>query len=476
MDLRQLIAKMDQIEQRPVHFNEDAQVNEDPLLLVGLGMGLKWLWDKYQQSQDEAEAAKKAAEEAKRAGDAAEAARLAAIAAQAVRQAEVDRGRATEAAGSKCKAKVGDAEALLSKLEAAMKAKAQKAAAGPVPGPFNGGGAGGLNIEAKCKTCGTAYKDHFNFEPAGDPKGKVTSTKLRHPAGPTDEFFPGLHGKAAVVIGSGPIAQGPNGSGVAAKPAAATQYPSAKSNESFEFNSSIANALIESFGYDFEKKKQVDEWKKQDTHDTIRAAVNGATFGAGDNIRAGFKSAFGKNTYAQELERERAETEKAQARSPELGTITLPGVKIGDYGWDKKEWKPTAYDAANIAGAVAVPIPGVGLAGQVAARGVKAVAGGGKVASRVAGGVGMGTELAATYGVLKGSEHLLDKHSVTTIVKAKGGNVKLGLAQAAMGMNDTELDGKMGPLTQASLEIVQQENKLPVTGKLDIATAKVLGV
>ena len=451
MDLRQLIAKMDQIEQRPVHFNEDAQVNEDPLLLVGLGMGLKWLWDKYQQSQDEAEAAKKAAEEAKRAGDAAEAARLAAIAQQAARQAEVDRGRATEAAGSKCKAKVGDAEALLSKLEAAMKAKAQKAAAGPVPGPFNQPKQNSkIPPDTKCKTCGVAYKDHYTFK----PDGSIESSKVKHPTFTDD--FPGM---------TGIFRPKPQPPGV---------YES--STDSFEFNSSIANALIESFGYDFEKKKQVDEWKKQDTHDTIRAAVNGATFGAGDNIRAGFKSAFGKRTYAQELERERAETEKAQARSPELGTITLPGVKIGDYGWDKKEWKPTAYDAANIAGAVAVPIPGVGLAGQVAAKGVKAVAGGGKVASRVAGGVGMGTELAATYGVLKGAEHVIDKHSVTTIVKAKGGNVKLGLAQAAMGMNDTELDGKMGPLTRASLEIVQDENKLPVTGKLDIATAKVLGV
>jgi len=34
----------------------------------------------------------------------------------------------------------------------------------------------------------------------------------------------------------------------------------------------------------------------------------------------------------------------------------------------------------------------------------------------------------------------------------------------------------MGQLTVAALEIVQQENKLPVTGKLDNATAKVLGV
>jgi hypothetical protein len=45
-----------------------------------------------------------------------------------------------------------------------------------------------------------------------------------------------------------------------------------------------------------------------------------------------------------------------------------------------------------------------------------------------------------------------------------------------MGFNDKEVDGKIGKLTMAALEIVQQENGLPVTRKLDDATAKVLGV
>ena len=52
---------------------------------------------------------------------------------------------------------------------------------------------GKLNPDAKCTMCGHAYKDHFNFEPAGDPTGKVKSTRFRHPASPTDDFFPGLH-------------------------------------------------------------------------------------------------------------------------------------------------------------------------------------------------------------------------------------------------------------------------------------------
>jgi hypothetical protein len=433
MDLRQLIAKMDQIEegpawlQEPDWLNEDDQVNEDPLLLVGLGMGLKWLWDKYQQSQAEAEAARKAAEDAKRAGDAAEAARLAAEAAKKAQEAADDKRRAEEANGSKCKAKVGQASAYISQLDDMLKKEAAKKAAGPVPGPFN---------QPK--------------QPGHDVSGPKT------------------------VIGSGPIAQGrdvPRD-----KPAGGiAQYPSAK--ESIEFNSSIANALIESFGYDTpQKKSQVNEWSKQDTGDTIRAGYNGLTFGAGDNITAGIKSAFGKDTYAQALEKERAETNKAQARSPSI-KFSTPALKIGDKELiGKKDWNPSAYDAANLVGAVAVPIPGVGLAGQAAARGVKAVAGGGKVAKAAAGTTQVGTELAATYGALKGAEHFLDKHTVTTLVTAKGGDVRLGLAQAAMGMDDKEVDGKMGPLTRASLEIVQDENKLPVTGKLDIATAKVLGV
>ena len=423
MDLKDLIAKMDQIEEGPAWLrepdwlNEDDQVNEDPLLLVGLGMGLKWLWDKYQQSQAEAEAARKAAEEAKRAGDAAEAARLAAEAAKKAQEAADDKRRAEEANGSKCKAKVGQASAYISQLDDMLKKEAAKKAAGPEKGPFN------------------------------------------QPKQPGHE----ISGPAAVKKAAEKSAGG------------ITQYPSAK--ESINFNSSIANALIESFGYDtLQKKSQVDEWSKQDTGDTIRGAYNGLTFGAGDNITAGIKSAFGKDTYAQALEKERAETNKAQARSPSL-KFSTPALKIGDKELiGKKDWNPSAYDAANLVGAVAVPIPGVGLAGQAAARGVKAVAGTGKVAKAAASTAGLTGELAATYGALKGAEHVLDKHTVTTLVSAKGGDVRLGLAQAAMGMDDKEVDGKMGPLTRASLEIVQDENKLPVTGKLDNATAKVLGV
>jgi hypothetical protein len=436
MDLKDLIAKMDQIEQQPVQLNEDTeQVNEvAPLVLVGLGMGLKWLWDKYQQSQDEADAAKKAAEDAKRAGDAAEAARLAAEAARLAAEAEEDKKRAQDAYNSKCKEKVGQANVLLSQLEDLLKAKVKPAAAPAVPAAPTVPAAGPtilgkIPLNEKCKTCGVEYKDHFIF----DKNGKIEATKIKHPTFQGD--FPGMAGMPRT---GGSIA-----------------------NENFN----IADSLLESFGYTLEKKDQLDEWSMQDTGDTIRGAYNGLTFGAGDNITAGVKSAFGKDTYAQALEKERAETEKAQARSP--------SVKFNAFG---KEWNPSAYDAANLAGAIAVPIPGVGLAGAAAAKGVKTLAGAGKVAKGVAGTAKLGTELGATYGALKGAEHVLNKHTVSTLVANKGGDPRVGMAQAAMGFNDTEVDGKIGKLTMAALEIVQQENGLPVTRKLDDATAKVLGV
>ena len=376
MDLKELIAKMDQIEQQPVQLNEETQQLDEiaPLLLVGAGMGLKWLYDKYTQSQEEADRLKKEAEDAKRRGEEEEAARIAAEAEKARLQAEEDKRRAQEAYNSKCKDKVAQAQTLLSQLDTLLKSKTTPAK--------------------------PAVKENFN----------------------------------------------------------------------------IANSLVESFGYSLEKKDQINEWSMQDTGDTIRGAYNGLTFGAGDNITAGVKSAFGKDTYAQALEKERAETEKAQARSPSVHFST-PALKIGDKEIiGKKDWNPSAYDAANLAGAVAVPIPGVGLAGAAAAKGVKALAGGSKVARGIAGGAKVGGELGATYGALKGAEHVLDSHTISTLVANKGGDPRLGKAQAAMGFTDKELDGKMGELTTAALEIVQQDNKLPVTGKLDDATARVLGV
>ena len=129
MDLKELIAKMDQIEQQPVQLNEEVQQLDEiaPLVLVGAGMGLKWLWDKFTQSQEEADRLKKEAEDAKRRGDEAEAARIAAEAEAARLKAEEDKRRAEEAYNSKCKEKVAKAHTLLSQLEDLVKAKAAPA-------------------------------------------------------------------------------------------------------------------------------------------------------------------------------------------------------------------------------------------------------------------------------------------------------------------------------------------------------------
>jgi hypothetical protein len=162
MDLKDLIAKMDQIEQQPVQ-EDIQQVNEvAPIVWVGVGMGLKWLWDKYQESQAEADAAKRAAEEAKRQGDAAEAARLAAEAARKEQEAAADKKRAEDAYNSKCKQKVGDAEALLKQLEDLVKAKVKPAVApakpaGPAVAPAAPAAGptilGKKPLNEKCKTC-----------------------------------------------------------------------------------------------------------------------------------------------------------------------------------------------------------------------------------------------------------------------------------------------------------------------------------
>jgi hypothetical protein len=46
----------------------------------------------------------------------------------------------------------------------------------------------GIDPDAQCRTCGTAYKDHFRF----DPNGKILSSLIRHPTMKDD--FPGMDG------------------------------------------------------------------------------------------------------------------------------------------------------------------------------------------------------------------------------------------------------------------------------------------
>jgi hypothetical protein len=141
--------------------------------------------------------------------------------------------------------------------------------------------------------------------------------------------------------------------------------------ENFEFNSSIAQALTESFGYDFEDE-QLDEYSMdqfgKDAGDFGRGAWNGVTLGTGDNIAAGVQSAFGKDTYKQALAKQTAASKEAETRSPWL------------------------YGAGNVAGSIAVPVPGGAIAGGL----IKGASTAAKVAR---GGVALGTNLAAQQGV-----------------------------------------------------------------------------
>ena len=115
-------------------------------------------------------------------------------------------------------------------------------------------------------------------------------------------------------------------------------------NEGVEYNSSIAQSLTESFGYEFEDE-ELDEYSmdqfKTDAGDTLRGAAQGATLGTYDNIAAGVKSAFGPGTYKDELAKQTAASKEAEKRNPAL------------------------YTAGNIAGSFAAPIPGGAIAAGV---------------------------------------------------------------------------------------------------------------
>ena len=65
----------------------------------------------------------------------------------------------------------------------------------PVGGPVLEADEKKINVEAKCKVCGTPYKVHFRFEPQGDPYGKITHTLVRGICGRVPGDFPGLNGE-----------------------------------------------------------------------------------------------------------------------------------------------------------------------------------------------------------------------------------------------------------------------------------------
>jgi hypothetical protein len=191
-------------------------------------------------------------------------------------------------------------------------------------------------------------------------------------------------------------------------------------DESVEFNSSIAQALTESFGYDFEDE-QLDEYSMdqlgKDAGDFGRGAWNGVTLGTGDNIAAGVQSAFGKDTYKQALAKQTAASKEAETRSPWL------------------------YGAGNVAGSIAVPVPGGAIAGGL----IKGASTAAKVAR---GGVALGTNLAAQAGVDKVKNASDTKTLGYDPSKYPKTPQEIMAFQKANGL---VADGKIGPKTQGML-------------------------
>jgi len=212
--------------------------------------------------------------------------------------------------------------------------------------------------------------------------------------------------------------------------------PQAYMKEDAEVNSSIAQSLTESFGYEY----QLDEYSMgqfgQDASDFGRGAWNGATLGTGDNIVAGVKSAFGPGTYKDELKNQMASSQEAEKRSPWL------------------------YGAGNIAGSIAAPIPGGAVAGGL-------IKGASTAAKLARAGTSLGVNLAAQKGV----DTLKNKADLNTL--AQGGDQKLAQLQQVI---KTIPDGKFGPNTQKALAAWQAEQGLPPTGKPDPATYAKAGI
>ena len=219
--------------------------------------------------------------------------------------------------------------------------------------------------------------------------------------------------------------------------------------EGIEYKSSIARSLNESFGYEFQDD-QLDEYSMnqfgKDASDFGRGALNGATLGAYDNMAAGVKSAFGPGTYKDELAKQAASSKESETRSPWL------------------------YGAGNVAGALAVPIPGFG-AGAAAARGARALGAGAKLATgaKVAGIVG------SNIAAMKAVDAVRQKSDLNTFV-GPGGDKRIGALQQAIGLVGAQIDGKMGPNTAKAIMAYQKGQGLPVTGKADPATMAKAGL
>ena len=183
---------------------------------------------------------------------------------------------------------------------------------------------------------------------------------------------------------------------------------------------SLAKELTESFGYNFEDE-QLDEYSMdqlgKDAGDFGRGAWNGVTLGTGDNIAAGVKSAFGGGTYKDELAKQTAASKEAETRSPWL------------------------YGAGNVAGSIAVPVPGGAIAGGL----IKGASTAAKVAR---GGVALGTNLAAQAGIDKVKQASDAKTLGYDPSKYPTTPQEIMAFQKANGLT---ADGKIGPKTNAVL-------------------------
>lgn len=223
----------------------------------------------------------------------------------------------------------------------------------------------------------------------------------------------------------------------AATGAGASTTPVAKpvAKEGIEFKSSIAKDLVESFGYT--SAEQLDEYSMsqfgQDAGDFSRGAWNGLTLGTGDNITAGVKSAFGSGSYKDELAKQTAASQEAEKRSPWL------------------------YNTGNIAGSIAAPIPG-----GAAVAGMKGLGTLGKIAAQGA----------LNYGATKAVDVVKSKHDLKTLGGGKG-DANIAALQKVVGVLP---DGLMGPKTKAAVAAWQKQNGLPATGAADPATLKAAGI
>ena len=183
---------------------------------------------------------------------------------------------------------------------------------------------------------------------------------------------------------------------------------------------SMAKALTESFGYEFEgaqlNEYSMDQFGK-DAGDFGRGAWNGVTLGTGDNIAAGVKSAFGSGTYKDELAKQTAASKEAETRSPWL------------------------YGAGNVAGSIAVPVPGGAIAGGL----IKGASGMAKVAR---GATALGANLATQAGVDKLKQASDTKTLGYDPSKYPTTPQEIMAFQKANGLT---ADGKIGPKTTAVL-------------------------